>query len=471
MKQTLSETILDVLSNKISEEMGLFFPPSKWKELERAFHAASKELGFESITDCAKWFISEVPSKEVIEIISSYLTINETYFYRDRQYFEFLHHKIMPEIIKRRNQNSKYLRIWSAGCSTGEEPYSIAITLYRMKDMLKDWNISILATDINLKSLKKAESGIYSEWSFRNVPRWFKESYFQCTSKGLYKLIPEIKSMVDFKYFNIAKDTFPSLLNGTNAMDIIFCRNVLMYFKPQIAGRVVEQFYSSLRDGGWIFVSPCETHQVLFSKFDINSEHNMIVYKKINTQMNWDFSSESFPIEFQNDDKTPPKQLIETNTEFVKPINETRVCIPDDIKEHIVDNNLTVQLSREYANEGKLVEALNLSEQAITNDKLNPALHYLQAVILQEQERIDESISALKKVLYLDPNFIVAHFTIGNLLLSIGNTKEAKRHFNNALLILEESKQSDIIPESDGMVAGRFIEIIRSTLEFHKEVE
>lgn len=239
----------------------------RWHDLERRLGSAAREFGFKDIEACIQWLMSAPLTKSQIEILASYLTVGETYFFREKKSFEILEEQILPELIHSR-QAERRLRIWSAGCCTGEEPYSLAILLSKMIFDLKDWNITILATDINPRFLQKATEGVYSEWSFRGTPPWIKEKYFKRTQKGHFEILPPIKEMVMFSHLNLAEDTYPSFLNNTNGLDIIFCRNVLMYFTPECVKKVIKNLYCSLMEGGWLIVSPSEAFNVHFSQFD-----------------------------------------------------------------------------------------------------------------------------------------------------------------------------------------------------------
>ena len=128
----------------------------------------------------------------------------------------------------------------------------MAIAVRRGLRDLGDWNVTILATDINPKFLRKAAAGVFGEWSFRDAPAWLKDQYFQRLESNRYAILPEIRQMVQFEHLNLAEDTYPSLLTDTNAMDVIFCRNVLMYFVPAQAQRVLAQMSCCLVDGGWL---------------------------------------------------------------------------------------------------------------------------------------------------------------------------------------------------------------------------
>jgi chemotaxis protein methyltransferase CheR len=145
---------------------------------------------------------------------------------------------------------------------------------------LKDWNITILATDINTAALRKADEGIYSDWSFRDTPPLFKDKYFERVNSNRYLLQPDIRKMVTFSYLNLSEDVYPALQNNTNAMDVIFCRNVLMYFAPEHVKQAAERFYRSLVDGGWLIVSPVETSQIHYAQFATVRIQDSTFYKK-----------------------------------------------------------------------------------------------------------------------------------------------------------------------------------------------
>lgn len=191
MKRLLTDSELEKISAHIAEHMGLNFPPSKWQNLDHSFCTAARELNFQDLPELVARFTSSPPSRELIESLACYLTVGETYFLREKRCLEIFEQQVIPEIIRKRLGSEQRLRIWSAGCATGEEAYSIAILLHRMRDILRDWEISILATDINPHSLAKAREGIYTEWSFRNAPKGFKEHYFRETGKGRFELLPK----------------------------------------------------------------------------------------------------------------------------------------------------------------------------------------------------------------------------------------------------------------------------------------
>jgi chemotaxis protein methyltransferase CheR len=451
MKHVFTDEELEKLSDSVARYVGSFFPRSKWRYLEMAFSTAAKELGYRDMQECAAWFTASTPSKEIIESMACYLTIGETYFFREPRCFEVLERQIIPEIVSKRSGGNQRLRIWSSGCATGEEAYSIAIVLHRMRDLLRDWDVTILATDINPHSLRKAREAVYTDWSFRNPPTNFKKTYFSKTGCGRFELLPNIKEMVTFASCNLAEEWSPPLNTGANTVDVIFCRNVLMYLEPQRAGKIVERFHHCLLEGGWLFVSPCEVSNPFFSRFDSVTFPDAILHRKpsggglLKPESSVLFAP--FPTGVRGETARRPLPL---------PIPERHTEMP-------VHQESLESLCRTYANEGKLTEALAASDQALAADKLCAGLHYLRAVILQEQGLNYEAATALKKALYLEPDMVLAYFTLAALEQRNGKVAESRRHFDTALLLLDRYHQDDEIPESGGILAGRLKEIIRTT--------
>jgi chemotaxis protein methyltransferase CheR len=243
MTHSIDDQLLSQLSGFITARFGLHFPKKRWRDLERGITGAAGDFGFDDISSCIRWLITAQLTKSQLDILVCRLTIGETYFFRERKSFDVLEARILPALINSRRGKEQRLRIWSAGCSTGEEAYSIAILLYRLIADLPQWNITILATDVNPASLCKADRGEYSDWSFRGIPQWIKEKFFSRNAEGRFEVADTIRKMVTFASLNLADDPFPSLINNTNAMDIIFCRNVLMYFAPHQVKKVIDNFH------------------------------------------------------------------------------------------------------------------------------------------------------------------------------------------------------------------------------------
>lgn len=210
--------------------------------------------------------------------LSLLLTISESYFFRDRGQFHLLKNYILPELIERQRP-TRSLRIWSAGCSTGEEPYSLAILIQEMIPDWEQWDISILGTDINQSNIEKAKRGIYSSWSFRMVDPNLQEQHFS-HRKGEWQLSERIRNMVTFQYGNLVQDSYPNISIGIHNLDLIICRNVFVYFSAKAISLVLKKFYNSLRLGGYLMTAHAELYAQSLGHFRAKVYPESVVYNR-----------------------------------------------------------------------------------------------------------------------------------------------------------------------------------------------
>lgn len=492
MLSNIPDTTISRLSEFIARKMGLSFPEAKWSDLERGIKSAAPGFGYKDTEEFINWLLSTPLTRKHIEALASHLTVGETFFFRDRESFRVLEEQVLPEVISARQESGKRLRIWSAGCCTGEEPYSIAILLSRLLPDLKDWNITILGTDINIEFLKKASDGLYTEWSFRDTPKWVVEGYFKKDNRGHYRISPSIKKMVTFEYLNLAEDIYPSLLNSTNALDIIICRNVLMYFSEGHFTRIISGFYKSLIEHGWLVVSPTEPLRIISTMFYPANIPDTTMYRKERrgTQKAGDLLSPETGL-YGTYASTDYGTALAAGSSYGpgSELSSPGVSLPGDISMSAGDNKQAAHdpegaeeqktassnadgtheqaamLSRRFANHGLLEEAAKCCETAISGEPLNPAYRYLLATILQEQGRIDEAVRSLRHALYLDSNFALAYFMLGSIMQRAGKTKESIKYLWNASDLLSACEPESVVPETEGITAERLLEVIDSMIQ------
>lgn len=462
MSITLPGPVLADLSDLLARRMGLHFPKKRWSDLERGIRAVAPVLGASDVLACAGGLLSNPWSRREIEVLASRLTIGETYFFREKTALEAFERSIVPELLAKRRSDGRRLRIWSAGCCTGEEPYSVAMLLDRLIPDPEHWDLTLLATDINPDFLRKAIRGEYSEWSFRGAPRWIRQRYFHTGPAGRLRLDERIRKRVQFASLNLADDLYPSAANNTQAMDVIFCRNVLMYFTRQQARQVVDKLYNSLLDGGWLIVSPAEATGTRFARFRPVQFGGITLFQKCARAERID--PVAYPSDTMSPVVSPPPQQLPLASESDGPITITTVR--DQVPEprgQVAGASLD-RTARDLANQGRLDEALTCCQTLINTDKMNPAHYYLLATIQQERGEVDDATRSLGRALYLDPAFILAYFALGNLYRSRGNLAEAQKQFDNALDLLSTLPKEQLVPESEGVTAGHLGEIIQSLL-------
>lgn len=522
-KIKLDDSVLNSLSLFLKTQFGLSFPKEKYPDLERGLNSIMAMMHEKDPVSCIQQLTTLPLSKSQIEKLTAHFTVGETYFFRETAYFDVLKNSILPSIIEEKRRNGKIIRIWSAGCSSGEEPYSIAILLSQLIGDIQNWNITILATDINLNSLHKLKTGIYSEWSFRGVESTIKDKYFNKTNDNNYEIKPIFKKMLTANYFNLAQDLYPSLVNNSNAMDIIFCRNLLMYFEPTLINNIVTHFKMALVEGGYLIVGSSEHFLIHPHSFSEYKKQDAIFYQKtisiddhdnglntyydINSTMQDkrgtqdardaqgaqdtqginDAGNTQDTTDTQNTNELMTATNARNDSSFntrehkadqralsnIKPAalkkmesstknseSTTAKTANKNTQEKIIEIEL---LAKSLANEGKLNEALEVINNGLKLDKCNILLHYLKALVLQELGLFDEAILELKKTIYLDNNFILAYFSLGNIATRQQQLESAKKYYSTVLSLSHQYAPTDQLPGSEGgITAERMREIINS---------
>lgn len=478
---------------------GLYFKDYDLRDLEKAILCRMEERKIESpLTYYNLLTFSEDREDEFCELLN-HLTVNHTYFFRNESQFRALKEKILPEIIERKREGKgpehrdidgrPSLRIWSAGCSTGEEPYSIAIVVREAIPDLRDWNIRVLATDASNSALDVARKGIYCPNSMRLVSQERRNFYF-IERKGIgeeveYEIRDTIKQMVRFGYLNLMDDNYPA------GFDIIFCCNVTIYFEIETTMQVMDKIYRSLNDDGYLFIGYSESLQFISNKFKMLDWEDTIYYRKRQAR---EISSEAgFPLlrgagidrvleeisrreleaqfrEFKRPETKPAKNMDDLLTEIIKNLHAKKYHLALDLVEQA--HRINKDEVEPYYFEAEALSSLGRFEEAKESLKtalrLNPLFapaHYLFGSLLNEEGRVEEAKKCFKKALYLNKDFTLAHFGLANIYKSEGKSQEAIREYRNTLNILAKSAPDDIIAYSGGVSAVAIAGACRSNIE------
>jgi chemotaxis protein methyltransferase CheR len=215
---------------------------------------------------------------ELRELLNE-ITIGETCLFRSQPQIDALRKVILPEITaEKTKQITKRLRIWSAGCSTGEESYTLAMNMLEESErLLKGWTIEILGTDLNDRSVETAKAGIYGDYALRNTTDFYKRKYFTVVDEKKLQVRPEVKKLVTFSRMNLQDDSRMLFMKG---MDVIFCCNVLIYFDGVSKSKVINHFFSNLNFGGYFFLGTSESLMKLNEQFHLVHFPGTIAYWK-----------------------------------------------------------------------------------------------------------------------------------------------------------------------------------------------
>jgi len=322
--------------------------------------------------------------------------------------------------------------------------------------------------------------------------------------------------MVKFSRLNLAEETYPAPFKDSYTVDVVFCRNVLMYFSEELRTKVIRRLTHSLEKGGWLIVSPSETAFIQHSELDAVRFTGAILHKKGNHlppplltggkaaknkvdpfsgkkqfQAPCDTISaapvgrrvaggkDQPKVGGKNRDKTPPENRIKPVKEtyqhaltlyekgrYEESAHKLSVLLSDCRGDStlLMNHESMALLAKSFANLGRLDEAKKWAEKAVDAEKMHPGHHYLLATIYQEEGHLSEAVKSLKRSLYLDPDFVLAHFALGNLTQQKGNLNGVRKHLDNALSLLLPMDSDEILPYSEGLTAGMLMEMIQSMI-------
>ncbi len=394
-------------------------------------------------------FLSGGPRAEAeLDTLIESLTIGETFFFRHREMFDALRDVAIPDLLAR-NRATRRLHVWSAGCSVGAEAYSLAVLLRRdFARELAGWDVTIVGTDVNREFLARAREGCYEDWALRNSTDEFRRAHFERAGRS-WRIAPEYRVGVSFQYHNLVAHPFPSLWNDLSAFDLILCRNVTIYFSADIVRRVVTQLHQSLVDGGWLSVGHAEPNTQLFGAFRTVNTDAAVLYQKA--------PADSAPWQ----PATVP--IAQVWSSPVLPDVPMRLPIPAAAEPPASAPALAE--IRALADRGAWDEADRRCRAAQTTDRLNPAVYFYHALVLEQAGRHVEAEKALRQALYLDRRCVLAHYYLGLQLQKQRDFRGAARSFDNVLQLVARCDPAQVFAEGDGITAGEIAKLTRMHLE------
>lgn len=266
------------LRDFIYEKSGIFVDEKRKYLFESRFRKRLQELSLGSFGDYLKFLKFDSKRKEELVKLFELITTNETSFYRDTKQLESFQEHVLKEVLDGiRKQGKLELNIWSAGCSSGEEPYTLAILLHETLGMeISRWKIKITANDLSMAMIKKARDGLYNEYAMKTTPETIQRKYFTKEAEG-WRIKPNVAQMVDFKLMNL-NDTVA--LKRIPRSHIVFCRNVIIYFDVDMKKKVINSYYDNLLNGGYLMLGHSESLHKVSKAFKPVFHPGTIAYKK-----------------------------------------------------------------------------------------------------------------------------------------------------------------------------------------------
>ncbi|MGK5094869.1 CheR family methyltransferase [Deltaproteobacteria bacterium TL4] len=472
MKSPLNDFEFKLITSLLEESCGMSFDRNRVFLLEQGLNQRMLTLKIKSFQEYYQTLIApgRTRASELQELIEL-LTIGETYFFRNPDHFQAITDYILPQLLKSRTS----LRVLSAACATGEEPYSLAMIC---KEYFPFAKIEIVATDINTESLKYAKIGLYSAKAIHKTEPHYLIKYFT-KEKNHYRLHPDIIKSVIFLEGNLSDDR---LYGSLGYFDLIICRNVLIYFTIPIIKKILAKFASVLQPWGFLILGHAETARGLSAQFEPIEKNNTFFYSLNPVEEQSPVSPPLLPqtplLESHDEFKTTPEEVLPETVEdqaitldadpeyerglqyFILDKPEKSLEILEEVLQYQPDHQNTLLLSAIlYAGKGAYERAHALCHQVLQQDEFSADAYYILGLIHEHNHEIEKAQKAYETTIFLNNRFALAYFKLAQFHLNAKRKNAAAKAFQNAAKNLKYQPEESFLIYSGGFTKAAITQV------------
>lgn len=429
-----SDDPVEVIANRV----GLNVAKSRREVLARGLRSLMERHG---VKDAGQFLRRLDSDAGLVDEVIATMTVDETYFFRDPAQFDLIRDEVLPS-MKADRQASSPIRIWSAGCATGEEAYSLAVLV---DEMGLAGRAQIIATDVSRNALEVARQGRYGRRSLRGAAAGRMKPYLM-PRDGQWILMGKYRRQVRFDQLCLGRDELPCHSKGLANLDIIMCRNLLIYLRPEVVRRIARQIYSCLKVGGWLLLGPSDPPLWDHAPFATLITNAGILYRRnpaVRSRAAGPHVAVEHPASAPSAGRDPQENASALITsERLKRAKRTR------LEDHLA------RPIQKYLASGSTKAAAALAIEATRIHPQSIRLHYLLALALMSQSHLDEAVAALRRLSYLDGSLAAAHYLLG-VCLRDSDPCTAGQAFSIAYELCARRSPDESVELMDDYNAGR----------------
>jgi chemotaxis protein methyltransferase CheR len=359
------------------------------------------------------------------------VTIQETHFFRNPPQIRALRAHVVPELLRHADARGRRIRVWSAGCSTGEEPYTIAMLLRELLPSTAGWDVQVIATDVSARALAAARSGRYGERAVQMVSAQDRARFFQPGRGGSVEVRPEVRELVEFRHHNLVTEPVPFAVD--EGVDLVLCRNVTIYFSRETTRALMARLHACLRDGGYLFLGHSETLWQVSEDFRLVSlgsgDDAAFVYRRLDEGPG---ERRAVLPDRRTRDTGPPPDRRERR---VAARRAAEVPPP-------APRPVSIRVVRDALAEGRYDDAEAAAAELLTASPLDATGFYLRGLARGNLGRDADALPDLRKAVYLDPSAGLAHFLLAGTLARLGDSAAAAREYAAAAETLRPADET-----------------------------
>ena len=462
MNRALTDEEYAATSQTLVRLAGLVFDVSRRSALSVVVRDRVERTGHASVASYLAWVESTAGAAERQRLLDT-VTIQETHFFRNLPQLEALRSSVLPELVTRARSSGRPLTIWSAGCSTGEEPYTIAMVLLGLFDTMGPVPVRIVGTDVSDSALAVARQGIYAGRTIELAEPAAVERWFDRREDGSYSISPQVRELIDFSLQNLVTDPPPF---DAGEIDLVVCRNVTIYFGRETTKDLVGRFHRGLTDGGYLLLGHAETLWQVSDAFSLVPVGEAFIYRKDAAPVR-SRRRPAPPAATPRPTRSPqpaakrgvrevlraPVRLPRRSAEPPAPIPAVPVALPSPLDD--------LAAAREMLAQGRYSEASSLAERSTAAQPMLVEGYIVEGRALANQGNDDGAIAALRKAVFLDPRAGHAHFLLATTLSRVGDPTGAALSFHAAAETLPYASADTVAELLDGRAVSDLIDLCR----------
>ncbi|MES2818182.1 MAG: CheR family methyltransferase [Pseudomonadota bacterium] len=500
LEASCSAQVLEVLVHKAHQHLGADFSGARGADLLRRLRLLAVEQEIEAFGPWLEQLAFAEWTEAQVQALTSAFTVGETYFCRDAEAFAWLsQHHLVPLIARRRLAGQRYLRCWSAACCTGEEAYSLLFMLDALLGAESQaWTLEIVASDINAEFLARAERGRYGQNAFRRNEEAFRTRYFQAVGRA-WHVRPRWRGRIRFIQHNLANAPLPDRTLGLVELDLILCRNVLMYFSAERAADTLRRLLACLTAEGLLLLSAVEAGlatQAGLTGFWAGSNYALgagahrapcaLVPPPLPIGTPAAAGARrlaAMPLQPPADN--PVHRPMGLTQALPRPCEQhwqlagqaQRQGHPHEARQHLQDylacpglslaqqHQASLSMARSWADQQHNTQAQDWLQRALALDAGSATAYWLLAVLTQQEGDGKGALQALQKALYLDPDLILAHFLQAQLLRDRGQVQACRKALSICCRLLEQHPKDRPVPLGEGLSGGQLQALCEQLME------
>jgi chemotaxis protein methyltransferase CheR len=454
----------------LARAAGLVFDDARRESLA---YSVTERLRATGLTTVGEYLdLVQQPGNAERQQLLDEVTIQETHFFRNPPQVRALRAHVVPELVREAAAGSRRLRIWSAGCSTGEEPYTIAMLLRELLPSTAGWDVRVVATDLSTKALEAARSGVYGPRAVQLASDEERARFFVALPDGRFQVRPEVAELVDFRHHNLV--TEPPPFGADDRLDLVLCRNVTIYFSRETTRALMGRLHSALRHGGYLFLGHSETLWQVSDAFRLVAlgagDSAAYVYRRLDAGTGERRRVLPDRRTFDEgpgdpDRRTGPRRAWEALTRGRVRDPDAAPAVPPARVAEMPSAATLLSSGRAALAAGRYDDAASLAESAAAATPLHAPAHRLRGEALVALGRDEQALIALRKALYLDPDDALAHFQLAGALSRTGNPAAAGREYRAAAEVVARRPHGASSPELEGRDGEEFVRLCRRLAE------